>query len=184
MNIKYLKYKSFKVMQYHHKNDLENYAWTIFILFSSWQTFVDIKVNLFVSWEGTLNKQGIFFFQFHKNGDINVNILHEWKESKDTNRLLRVSMTCEFINDENEFSIRNSLYLKKLQNTTKETIEEIKIKNNTTQHKQKLEQLEIKYLLCNTSTNPNNKNIRINEKYQTNRTKWNKWHEHHKWDSK
>jgi hypothetical protein len=80
-------------------------------------------------------------------------------------------MTCEFINDENEFSIRNSLYLKKLQNTTKETIEEIKIKNNTTQHKQKLEQLEIKYLLCNTSTNPNNKNIRINEKYQTNRTK-------------
>jgi len=63
-------------------------------------------------------------------------------------------MTGEFINDENEISIRNSLYLKELQNTTKKTIEEIAIQNNTTQHKQKLEQLEIKYLLCNTSTNP------------------------------
>jgi hypothetical protein len=87
----------------------------------------------------------------------NVNILHECKESKDANRLLSASMTCEFINDENEFSIRNSHYLKELQNTTEETIEKIKIQNNTTQHKQKLEQLEIKYLLCNTSTNPNNK---------------------------
>lgn len=47
--------------------------------------------------------------------------------------------------------------MKELQNTIEETIEEIKIKNNTTQHKQKLEQLDIKCLLCNTSTNPNNK---------------------------
>jgi hypothetical protein len=107
-----------------------------------------------MSWEETLNKQGIIFFQFHKNGDEKVNILHECKESRDVDRLLRASMTSEFINDENEISIRNSLYLKELQNTTEETIEEITIQNNTTQHKQKLEQLEIKYLLCNTNINP------------------------------
>jgi hypothetical protein len=75
--------------------------------------------------------------------------LHECKESRDVDRLLRVSMTSEFIDDENENSIKTPFYLEELQNTTKNFIEEITIQNNTTQHKQKLEKLEIKYLLCN-----------------------------------
>ncbi len=58
-------------------------------------------------------------------------------------------MTSEFIDDENENSIKTPFYLEELQNTTKNFIEEITIQNNTTQHKQKLEKLEIKYLLCN-----------------------------------
>jgi hypothetical protein len=60
-------------------------------------------------------------------------------------------------------------------------IDEITIENNITQHKQKLEQLEIKYLLCNTSTNAyiteitkkiklmeNNKHEEKNETYDMN----------------
>jgi hypothetical protein len=70
-------------------------------------------------------------------------ILHECKESKDGDRLLTTSMMGEFINDENENSIRNPLYSKKIQNTTKEKIEEITFQNYTTQHEQKPKQLEI-----------------------------------------
>jgi hypothetical protein len=73
----------------------------------------------------------------------NVNILHECKKSRDANRILRASMMGEFINDENENSIRNPLYLEKIQNTTIEKIEEITFQNYTTQHKQKPKQLEI-----------------------------------------
>jgi hypothetical protein len=60
-------------------------------------------------------------------------------------------------------------------------IDEITIKNNTTQHKQKPKQLEIEYLLCNTSTNAyiieitkklelmeNNKHKEKNETYDMN----------------
>ncbi len=65
--------------------------------------------------------------------------MHECKESKDVDRLLRVSMIGEFIDDENENSIDNPFHLEELQNTTKNIIEEITIQNNTTQHKQKFE---------------------------------------------
>jgi hypothetical protein len=59
-------------------------------------------------------------------------------------------------------------------------IDEITIENNTRQHKQKLEQLEIEYLLCNTSINAyiieitknklmeNNKHKENNETYDIN----------------
>jgi hypothetical protein len=43
----------------------------------------------------------------------NVNILHECKESRDVDRLLRCSMIGEFIDDENKNSIRNPLYIEK-----------------------------------------------------------------------
>jgi hypothetical protein len=62
-------------------------------------------------------------------------------------------MTSEFIDNENENSIRNPLYSKQLQGHNWKKIKEITIQNNTTQDKQKLEQLEIENLLCNTSTN-------------------------------
>jgi hypothetical protein len=60
-------------------------------------------------------------------------------------------------------------------------IDEITIENNTTKHKQKLEQLEIEYLLCNTGNNAyiteitkkiklmeNNKHEEKNETYEVN----------------
>ncbi len=103
MNIKYLKYQFFKVIQYHHKKNYpKNYVQTISILFSSWRTFVDIKIYLYMSWETTLNKQGMKFSNFTKMVIKKVNISHECKESKNANRLLRASMTSEFIVDENE----------------------------------------------------------------------------------
>jgi hypothetical protein len=96
-----------------------------------------------MSWEKTLNKQGMKFFNFTKMVIKNVNMLHECNKSKDANRLLRVSMMGEFVNDENENSIRNPLNSENLQNTTKEKIEEITFQIYTTQHKQKPIQLEI-----------------------------------------
>jgi hypothetical protein len=43
----------------------------------------------------------------------NVNILHECKESRDVDRLLRGSMIGEFIDDENKNSIKNPLLYRK-----------------------------------------------------------------------
>jgi hypothetical protein len=89
-----------------------------------------------MSWETTLNKQGMKFFNFTKMVIKNVNILHEWKKFKNANRLLRVSMKGEFINGENEISIRNPLYSRKLQNTTKKNWENyISILHHTTRTK-------------------------------------------------
>jgi hypothetical protein len=92
-------------------------------------------------------------FNFTKMVIKNVNTLHECKEYRNVDRLLRGSMIGEFIDDENKNSIRNPLYIEELQNTIEKHIEKITIQNNTTQHKLKLEQLEIKYLFCNANTN-------------------------------
>jgi hypothetical protein len=92
-----------------------------------------------MSWETTLNKQGMKIFNFTKTVINNVNILHECNKSRDVDRLLKVSMISEFIDDENENSIKNPFHLEELQNTTKNIIEVITIQNNTTQHKQKSE---------------------------------------------
>jgi hypothetical protein len=63
-------------------------------------------VNFF-SWKATLNKQGMKILNFTKMVIKDVNILHECKESRDVDRLLRGSMIGEFIDDENKNSIRN-----------------------------------------------------------------------------
>jgi hypothetical protein len=49
-----------------------------------------------ISWKATLNKQGMKIFNFTKMVIKNVNILHEYKESRDVDRLLRGSMIGEF----------------------------------------------------------------------------------------
>jgi hypothetical protein len=90
-----------------------------------------------MSWERTLNKQGTKFFNFTKMVIKNVNMLHECKKSKDANRLLRVSMMGEFVNDENENSIRNPL------------IEKI----YKTQLKKRLRKLHFKFTPHNTNKN-------------------------------
>jgi hypothetical protein len=53
-----------------------------------------------MSWKATLNKKGMKIFSFTKMVIKNVNILHECKESRDVDRLLRGSMIGEFIDDE------------------------------------------------------------------------------------
>jgi hypothetical protein len=70
-----------------------------------------------MSWETTINKQGMKIFNFTKMVIKNFNILQECKESKDVNKLLKASMTTEFIDNENENSIRNLLYSEELQDT-------------------------------------------------------------------
>ncbi len=72
---------------------------------------------MFMSWETTINKQGMKIFNFTKMVIKNFNILQECKESKDVNKLLKASMTTEFIDNENENSIRNLLYSEELQDT-------------------------------------------------------------------
>ncbi len=53
-NSKYQKFQFYKVTQYlSTKNDLENYARTICILFTSWHTLFDIKSNIIISCEIT-----------------------------------------------------------------------------------------------------------------------------------
>ncbi len=67
-------------------------------------------------------------------------------------------------------------------------IDEVTIQNNIIQQKQKLEQLEIKYLLCNTSTNAylakitRNLELMENIKHEENEENI-KWYEHHNWTS-
>jgi len=70
-----------------------------------------------MSWETTINKQGMKIFNFTKMVIKNFNILQECKESKDVNKLLKASMTTEFIDNENENSIINLLYSEELQDT-------------------------------------------------------------------
>ncbi len=59
---------------------------------------------MFMSWEATLNKQGMAIKNF--------NILQECKKSRDVDKLLKASMTSEFIDNENDNSIINPLYSK------------------------------------------------------------------------
>jgi hypothetical protein len=102
---------------------------------TAWRTFSYIKIDMFVSWKATLNKQGTKIFNFTKMMIKNVNALHECKEYRNVDGLLRGSMIGEFIDDENKNSIRNPLYIEELQNTIEKYIEKITIQNNTTQHK-------------------------------------------------
>jgi len=85
-----------------------------------------------MSWETTINKQGMKIFNFTKMVIKNFNILQECKESKDVNKLLKASMTTEFIDNENENSIRNLLYSEELQDTIEKRFKKITIPNNTT----------------------------------------------------
>jgi len=78
-----------------------------------------------MSWEATLNKQGMKFFNFTKMVIKNLNILQECKESRDADQLLKASMTSEFIDNENENSIRNPLYSKELQDTIEKRLKKL-----------------------------------------------------------
>jgi ribosomal protein S3AE len=84
-----------------------------------------------MSWEATLNKQGMKIFNFTRMAIKNVNILQECKESKDANKLLRASMTSEFIDNENENSIRVLFYLEELQDTTEKRLKKLQFKITT-----------------------------------------------------
>jgi hypothetical protein len=88
-----------------------------------------------ISWKATLNKQGMKSFNFTKMVIKNVNILHECKEYRDVDRLLRGSMIGGFIDDENKNSIRNPFYIEEIQNKIEKHIEKITIQNNITRHK-------------------------------------------------
>ncbi len=63
-----------------------------------------------MSWETTLNEALLKTFNSTKQIIKNVNILHECKESKDVNKLLRTSIKNELHDNENEESITNLLY--------------------------------------------------------------------------
>jgi hypothetical protein len=102
-------------------------------------------------------------------------------KSRYADRILTISIQSELNENDNENSITIFFNLEDAKNMIYKDIDEITVENNTTQHKQKLEQLKIEYLLCNTSTNAyitkitkqikfmeNNKHKEKNETYDMN----------------
>ncbi len=84
----------------------------------------------------------------------NINILYECKESRDTNRLLRVKSIQPKFDKENieEKSTMNPFYEDDIEIELQQNIHDIKEQNNNIQTKFSREQIKIEYLLCNTST--------------------------------
>jgi hypothetical protein len=68
MNSKYQKFQFYKVTQYLHKKTTRKYyVQTMCILFTSWHTIFDIKSDLTMSWEMTLNNVYPTFTNLQKN---------------------------------------------------------------------------------------------------------------------
>ncbi len=65
----------------------------------------------------------------------NINIFHECKESKDSNKILTTSIKSELNENDNEDSKTNPLYSEDVENMIHKDIDEITIENNNTQHK-------------------------------------------------
>jgi hypothetical protein len=80
--------------------------------------------------------------------------LHECKESKDVDKLLRVKSTqLKFDKEEiKEKSTMNPLHEDDIENELQQNIHDIKEQNNNIQAKLSHEQIEIEYQLCNKST--------------------------------
>jgi hypothetical protein len=65
---------------------------TLCILFFSWRTLSNIKKDLTTTWDVTLKTSYPTFFNFTKEKDKNINILHECNESRSVDCLLETSI--------------------------------------------------------------------------------------------
>ncbi len=95
---------------------MENHARANFIF--PCQMMFDIEKNLSMYWEATLNESNkkLPYKNINKNANKNVNILHEWKESRNVDKLLLVSIQGDFKEGyRNENSIRNPIYYEEVE---------------------------------------------------------------------
>jgi hypothetical protein len=70
-------------------NNLEKYARIICLLFLPWHSLGDIKSDKNTTWSENLDRMYSNISTFDRFINLNINILHECKESRDANRLLR-----------------------------------------------------------------------------------------------
>jgi hypothetical protein len=98
---------------------------TLCILFSSWWTLSNIKKDLTTTWDVTLKTSYPTFSNFTKETNLNINILHECKESKNVNHLLKTSIEKNIDEDNKNVTLNHPLYDDELKSTTKENIHNI-----------------------------------------------------------
>jgi hypothetical protein len=93
------------------------------------------------------------FIDLQKTIIKNINILHECKESRDVDRLLKVKSTQLEFGKKNieEKSTMNPLYEDDIENELQQNILDIKEQNNNIQIDFNPKQIEVEYILCNTS---------------------------------
>ncbi len=111
-------------------NDLENYARTICILFSSWRTLSNIKKYLTTTWDVTLKTSYPTFFDFKKEKIKNVNMLHECKESRNIDHLLRASIKDNIDEDNKGATSKHPFYDDEFETLIEEDIHNISIQQN------------------------------------------------------
>jgi hypothetical protein len=87
----------------------------ICILFSSWWTLSNIKKD-FTTWDVTLKTSYPTFSDFPKEKIKNVNILHECKESRNIDCLLRASIDNNIDEDNKHATSKHSFYDDELKN--------------------------------------------------------------------
>jgi hypothetical protein len=111
-------------------NDLENYARSISILFSSWWTLSNIKKDLITTWDVILKTSYPTFSNFTEEKIKNVNILHECKESRNGDCLLRASIQDNIDKNNKSVTSKHPLYDYELKTTIEEDIHNISIQQN------------------------------------------------------
>ncbi len=80
------------------------------ILFSSWRTLSNIKKDLRTTWDVTFKTSYPTFINFTKEKIKNINILHECKESRNVNCLLKISIGNNIDENNKNATLNHPLY--------------------------------------------------------------------------
>ncbi len=122
-------------------------------VFSSWRTLFDIKKHLTTTWDVTLKTSYPTFYDFTTKEKIkNVNILHECKESRDVDCLLKTSIEDNIDEDNKDVTLIHPLYDDEFKCTKEKDIQNILVQQNDINKEYNHENIEIEYMLCNAST--------------------------------
>jgi hypothetical protein len=111
-------------------NNFENYVKSICILFSSWWTLSNIKKCLTITWNVASKTSYPTFFNFTKENIKNINILHECKESRDDDSLLKASIEDNIDEDNKDATLNRPFYDDEFESTIQEGIHNISIQQN------------------------------------------------------
>jgi hypothetical protein len=90
----------------------------------------DIKKDLTTTWDVTLKTSYPTFSNFTKEKRKNVNILHECKESRYVDCLLKTSIEYNIDEDNKYVTLNHSLYYDELKNMIEKDIHNISIQQN------------------------------------------------------
>jgi hypothetical protein len=95
------------------------------ILFFSQWTLFDIKKDLTTTWDVTLKTKYPTFFDFTKEKNKNIDILHECKESRSVDCLLETSIENNIDENNKSATLNHPFYDDELKITTKKNIHNI-----------------------------------------------------------